>query len=210
MKLKVIRENLSKIIFLIFIILLSCVLIKTNIYESILSFDNKVFKFLSYFINKETNVFFRIMTEFGNIYITITIILLLLIFLEDKLYCLLQILSYSIVGFMSLVIKFIVARPRPESALIKIPITYSFPSGHAMTSLVFYLTLCYLLTSKSSKITKIVCYIFFSTLTLFIGISRIYLGVHYFSDVVCGYIFGIIIFLIIKNIFDKKYKEVLL
>lgn len=210
MKLKAIRENLYKILFLIFFILLSCVLIKTNIYASILSFDNKVFQFLSYFVDEKTNVFFRIITEFGNIYIPITIIMLLLIFLEDKLYCLLQILSYSVVGFISLIIKFIIARPRPEFALIKLPITYSFPSGHAMTSLVFYLTLCYLLTRKSSKTTKVVCYTFFSILVLFIGISRIYLGVHYFSDVVGGYIFGTIIFLIIKNIFDKKYKEVLL
>jgi undecaprenyl-diphosphatase len=89
-------------------------------------------------------------------------------------------------------IKEILQRPRPEEALHLIQQGgFSFPSGHAMTGLVFYgLVLYFLLNSiKNSRTRRVllavgVVYIFF------IGFSRIYLGVHYPSDVMAGWCLG--------------------
>lgn len=76
-----------------------------------------------------------------------------------------------------------------------------------MTSFVFYITLCFLLTYNSKKNIKYVSFIFSILFVLLIGFSRIYLGVHFLSDVLCGLLFGIVIFLMIVNIVNKNYKE---
>jgi undecaprenyl-diphosphatase len=72
------------------------------------------------------------------------------------------------------------ARPEPFFGLSS-PETYSFPSGHAMLSTVFYLSLATLLTRKTS--IRIAA----ALLAFFIGLSRIYLGVHYPTDVLAGF-----------------------
>ena len=76
-----------------------------------------------------------------------------------------------------------------------------------MTSFVFYITLCFLLTYNSKKNIKYVSFIFSILFVLLIGFSRIYLGVHFLSDVLFGLLFGIVIFLMIVNIVNKNYKE---
>jgi membrane-associated phospholipid phosphatase len=65
---------------------------------------------------------------------------------------------------------------------------WSFPSGHAMGSLVVYGMLAYFLSLMTTNRSLRYCIIVFTiTLVVIIGFSRIYLGVHYFSDVVAGY-----------------------
>ncbi len=75
-------------------------------------------------------------------------------------------------------------RVRPEYAHIS---GYSFPSGHALGSLVTYGMLAYLLTVFLPRGLALVFAAFLLLLVLFIGFSRLYLGVHYFSDVIAGY-----------------------
>lgn len=66
----------------------------------------------------------------------------------------------------------------------------SFPSGHAMLSLVFYGFAAYLLTCNMPRKSKIMIRGMISVAVLLIGISRVYLNVHYASDVIGGYFFG--------------------
>jgi undecaprenyl-diphosphatase len=88
-------------------------------------------------------------------------------------------------------IKLIVQRARPENSLIT-ETGFSFPSGHATMSLILFTLL--LLTFKNDiknnalKWVFIVCNI---TLILLIGLSRIYLNVHWFSDVIGGFALGL-------------------
>ena len=67
--------------------------------------------------------------------------------------------------------------------------------------------ICYLLTRNKSKNTKIICYTISLLLIILIAISRIYLKVHYFSDVIGGLIYGIVVFLLLKNLINKYFKE---
>jgi undecaprenyl-diphosphatase len=74
-----------------------------------------------------------------------------------------------------------------------VPQTYSFPSGHSLFSFCFYGVLAGLITARiESRPLRILIWILAATLVFSIGLSRIYLGVHYPSDVLGGYLAGTI------------------
>jgi undecaprenyl-diphosphatase len=90
-------------------------------------------------------------------------------------------------------LKLVIQRPRPgyAAALLTHP-TWSFPSGHAMGALVCYGMLAYVLLIlwNPSRRLQIAIVAATALLIVLIGVSRLYLGVHYFSDVVGGYAAG--------------------
>lgn len=84
-------------------------------------------------------------------------------------------------------------RPRPVPFFGPSPLTYSFPSGHALFSFSFYGVLAGLLAGRmSSRPARILAWVLAAILVLLIGLSRIYLGVHTPSDVIAGYLVGTI------------------
>ena len=89
-------------------------------------------------------------------------------------------------------LKLVFQRPRPSWAIVDLPSSFSFPSGHALVSLVAYGMIGYLLwlaiESHRGKLAVVTGAILLITL---IGFSRVYLGVHYFSDVMAGYAAGL-------------------
>ena len=91
-----------------------------------------------------------------------------------------------------LLLKALFARPRPyfERPLL-LETYYSFPSGHAMEAVVLYGMLAYfaVLALRTWR-TRAAVVLGTSLLVLLIGVSRMYLGVHYFSDVVAGFAAG--------------------
>ena len=131
------------------------------------------------------------------------VIVCILIFIKNKKYFYIITSGYAFAGLIVFISKTITQRPRPLEALIEIPKSFSFPSGHTLTSIVFYITLWYLLTYKSAKKTKIITFILTVLIVILIGISRIYLGVHYFSDVIGGIILALPILFMIINISKK-------
>jgi undecaprenyl-diphosphatase len=139
---------------------------------------------------------------------TNTIIFLIIILYICKI---IQIIDIIIIIFLALIVyylKSIVHRKRPYQKSIyiinksninhgneKIKLkndSYSFPSGHATISLV----LCFIIIKKIKKYSYLI-----SLIPILVGFSRIYLGVHYPSDVICGFIIGSIYFSLISKYF---------
>ena len=91
-------------------------------------------------------------------------------------------------------LKLLVQRPRPEPFFgVTTPFTYSFPSGHAFMSVCFYGTLALLLAPRlGSRAARSALWLAVALIAALVGFSRVYLGVHYPSDVAAGYIGGII------------------
>lgn len=89
-------------------------------------------------------------------------------------------------------LKLVFARPRPDVVPhLRDVMSLSFPSGHAMTSAAVYLTLgAMLMRISERRLTKIYCMAIAMLATLLIGASRVYLGVHYPTDVLAGWMMG--------------------
>ena len=81
-------------------------------------------------------------------------------------------------------------RPAPVEGLIPAQ-AFSFPSGHAMVAAAFYLFVGYLAWQILKGRTRVICAAILVLIALLIGLSRLYLGVHYLTDVAAGYIAGI-------------------
>ena len=80
-------------------------------------------------------------------------------------------------------------RARPAPFFVDLPQTYSFPSGHALFSFCFYGVLAGLLMGRiTSRLARVLIWLAAAVLVAAIGLSRIYLGVHYASDVIAGYL----------------------
>ena len=91
-------------------------------------------------------------------------------------------------------LKFAFKRARPEPFFDTVlPASYSFPSGHSLASFCFYGALAAILSARADKFwLQTIIWISAAIMVLLIGISRIYLGVHYPSDVVAGYAVALI------------------
>ena len=97
-----------------------------------------------------------------------------------------------IMGFLiNYSLKGIIQRPRPDLSPLVTESYYSFPSGHAMNSTVFYLTLSFYFFHFTRK-KKMSFWLTVLSLIMIglIGLSRVYLGVHFPSDIAAGYIIG--------------------
>lgn len=118
-------------------------------------------------------------------------------------------INLILVFLLNRLLKIIIARPRPEVLKIVQEKGYSFPSGHTMVSTGFYGFLIYLIYKniKSKKI-KYPLIVTLAILILLIGISRVYLGAHYATDVIGGWIIGTLyLAFFIKYAYKKILKK---
>jgi undecaprenyl-diphosphatase len=97
-------------------------------------------------------------------------------------------------------------RPRPEIDQLVHEAHFSFPSGHAMNSLAFYgcLGLLVIVYWREKKALRLTTYTLLLVLILLIGTSRIYLGVHYFTDILAGYSMGFAWLYAMYQVFRQK------
>ncbi|OEO28531.1 hypothetical protein VW23_004325 [Devosia insulae DS-56] len=102
-------------------------------------------------------------------------------------------MGFAVVGgtIISTVLKMLFDRPRPDLTGVAEVFTASFPSGHATVSAVVFLTIGAMLAESSSERQLKRFFVGVAiVLTLLIGVSRIYLGVHYPTDVLAGWSLG--------------------
>ena len=202
---KIFKENYLYLIIIVLLVVVSSIIMRSSLHDKIILFDKKIIDLINNNLNNTLVSIFKVLTNFGDFYIPCIILILILIFNNNRWVFLLQGGCYALTGIITYIAKLLAARPRPELAIIKMPSSFSFPSGHTLTSIVFYSILCYLLAYnyKNKKIVTIIGFIF----ALLIGVSRIYLGVHYFSDVIGGIVIGIVCLLMFINIINKNFKE---
>lgn len=90
---------------------------------------------------------------------------------------------------LNLALKYSFHRPRPEPFFGVAPPSYSFPSGHALCAFCFYAVLAGLIAARINSVAmRVMIWIAAAVLVIAIGLSRIYLGMHYPSDVLAGYL----------------------
>jgi len=104
-------------------------------------------------------------------------------------------------------VKEVIQRARPLNSLLHIG-DFAFPSGHSTTAVVFFGLLIYVVfLNNKSRIIKIISVLAGIFMMFLIGFSRIYLNMHWFSDVFGGFVLGgfvLSICLLIKNFLENK------
>lgn len=105
-------------------------------------------------------------------------------------------------GFLA---KIIWQRPRPAGIAVYVENSWSFPSGHAILAVSLYGFLIYFFWKTLKKQPHKITALFFGLLIIIaIGFSRLYLGVHYLSDVLAGYLVGIFWLVISIRLVENK------
>lgn len=161
------------------------------------SFDQRATDFILSYRNAALTDYFVFVTDVGDVkgYLVILIVSIILSYLLIKKWkYVAQITVVLLLATLSnMMLKRFIDRARPEIEHLVSVKTLSYPSGHAMSSMAFYGFLIYLVYKLGiHKIYKGLLILFLSILILSIGISRIYLGVHFPSDVAGGWIAGAI------------------
>jgi membrane-associated phospholipid phosphatase len=101
-------------------------------------------------------------------------------------------------------LKFIFHRDRPLTPLLDAAQGYSFPSGHALNSITFYGLIIFIVwQNEKNNFLKWLLTILLVLLIIFIGISRVYLRVHYASDVLAGFSVGLMWLLLSLWVLNK-------
>jgi len=158
------------------------------------SIDHQAFLAISPYINSGTTSVMTFISFLGkhSFLIPANLFLIVILLLYKKKWMAIRavLISLSSLGFMSL-LKNLLKRQRPPDPLVEGITNFSFPSGHAFMGMTFYgLLIWFAVVYMKSKWQRNFVIIFFSVLILAIGFSRVYLRVHYATDVVAGFLIG--------------------
>lgn len=168
--------------------------------------DNVMYNLIISFKSNFTTNFMKFITFFASTYFIIILMVMFFIlsFIKGKIF---NIINLIIIGetVINSLIKVIVKRERPLFINLVKETSYSFPSGHTMVAVTLYGFLIYLvLKSNLKKNLKILINLCLSLLVILIIISRVYLGVHYFSDVIAGLFLALAYLLLCIGIMERK------
>lgn len=164
----------------------------------------------SYFYNHQSNfvtTFFKIFTFLGEWWLILLIGGLIAIYARDRRVGFTCLTAAGVAIILNLAVKYIVQRARPTTMIVN-EIGYSFPSAHAMISFAFYGLLIYFVNKKfNNQVAKVLLTILLALVILIVGVSRIYLNVHFTSDIVAGFLFGYVALYIGKQLGKLLFKE---
>ena len=169
-------------------------IIDTNIYNLIFKWYSMPTTFIMIFIS-----------HLGSATVLILLCVVFAILFKNKKTAIFIMLNLAVVYLFNVLIKTIVARPRPQVLKLVHETSYSFPSGHAMVAAGFYGFLIYIAYKniKDKKVRNSII-VFLSLLIFLIGISRIYLGAHYATDIMGGFVIGAIYLVGFIKFYEKS------
>lgn len=202
------RWILVSVLAVLFLVILVSILMGRNLF-----IDNILIDFIFRFRNDTNTNILKILTLFGEKYVVLGIVIIIagILFLakyrKDSYMFLLNLFNIVV---LNKGIKYLVRRDRPISTNWLVEEDgFSFPSGHSMLSIGVYGFLIFLIYKSNLKLLyKRILITILSIIILIVGISRIYLGVHYPSDVLGGYIITtiyLVVFITVINV--KVYKR---
>ena len=204
---KVLNKKLlvAGISFTLFVVLTILVLLKvTN------KIDLAIESYMISIRNETLTNFMIIITNIGGSYslISLTFLAMLIAIIKQKRLPLNTMINLVIVFLTSQLFKYIIHRPRPTGVFLTHATGYSYPSGHTMVSFAFFVFIaCSLCEKVNNKTLKLLIKILTAILVITISFSRIYLGVHYLTDIIGSYLLGttyLMIFLNIRATYIKK------
>ncbi len=196
---KYIKWIIFTILLILFLIIGFLVLKGNDIYV-----DEFIYSKIDLIVNDRNTSIFKFITYLGSAYVVISLTILGFILIKNKKYSLFMSINLISITLLQFILKNIYSRGRPIDISLIEESGYSFPSGHSLTAMAFYgLLIYYIYKSNINKNKKIVLEILLSIIILLIGLSRIYLGVHYFTDVVGAFSFSICYLIIYTKIIGR-------
>lgn len=161
------------------------------------TFDSSIIHYFNSISTDTLDVLMIVITELGSVWFLTAFSFAAILYLwkkhKDKWGILFFILAVGGGGLLTTLLKNLYERNRPSINPEIDAIGFSFPSGHSMGSLIFYGFIIYfVMRSRMNELVKGLAISFMAVLVVLIGISRIYLGAHFPSDVLAGYFAGAI------------------
>ena len=200
---KELKENKKIIFFSIIPIIIVIFVLLFFLINGIYRTDTHILNYIRNFVNDDLTTFMKFITSFCSLVVMITIAIILVIILKRKNITVLIFGNMIFVIILNFILKLIFSRQRPLSYMLIDESGYSFPSGHSMVGIAFYGMIIYITYKLIKKVwLRRIFTISLAVLIALIGFSRIYLGVHYPSDVIAGFAFGymfLILFLLIAR-----------
>ena len=159
--------------------------------------DNAFYNWIQGIQNDTTTEILKVITNLGGIvglFLITLVVVIVLILLKKRKFAIAITLNLMISSMSYILLKSIIQKPRPpiEERLIE-ETGYSLPSGHMTNNTAFYVLLIYLVSQnvKNKKLRNTLI-VLFGCMPIILGFSRIYLRVHYLSDVLAGFCLGMI------------------
>lgn len=188
-------KNKFKSILLLLLFILLAILVINGYTKTI---DNIVYKFI---ISSKSNTITNLMKFISFLFSTKMVVLyciFCLVFFKNKRNAIYLSGIMAIEALLNNIIKIIIKRPRPEILQMVTVKTYSYPSGHTMAATIFLIVFGNFLKEKFKNNKRFITTIQV-LLILLTGVSRIYLGVHYFTDIIGAILLSFAILIFIKD-----------
>lgn len=171
-------------------------------------FDLPVYQFImSIFpVSMSMTVIMKMITTLGSSIVIVAGLISVAVLIRDKKYFKIFVFANLLAIILNNIIKLIVHRPRPSNTMtLAVETSYSFPSGHSMMSMVFYgLVIYYVRKFVKRKWISNLLTVVLSLVILAVGITRIYLCVHYATDVLAAYVIGFVYLFVFIKILEKR------
>ena len=188
----VLNKKAIEILILLGIFIIYTILVKLNIFSKL---DQLVDSTIIGIRNDKLTSIMEVITNLGGAYFLIatTIIIILIAIIKNRKLPIYTTINLICSFLLSETVKHIVRRHRPTGVFLIKATGFSYPSGHTLVSFAFYTFIAIMLLKRTNnKTNKLLIKILLPIILIAIPFSRIYLGVHYITDIIGGYLLSII------------------
>lgn len=207
MNIKLFLKKHKKKLLLVLSIIVLIFLIICLLYNRLSLIDESIYNMIIKLKSSFMTFFFKFITFYASMEWFLLLSIFLFLFYKNKKKKFIFIIYLIVIGLITLLMKNIFVRIRPNHLMIIFEEGYSFPSGHSSSSMAFYGLIAYFIYKSNLVKNKKILFISLLLILIFlIGISRIYLGVHYPSDVLAGFMVGIIYLIIFIYVYEEVKK----